>query len=375
MNCLLCHNGRGHLDTLSLWGSNFTRAQAWAMSSFLAHTNLQDPLTDPTNTASPRLWYINDAAYKTDYALNTTTGNRPPRQPIGTTKTVAPVYPFTGNGPNSGEGYRQSLARQVTSDMQFARAAVNYVWAAYFGMGIVDPPDQFDPARLDPLNPPPAPWTLQPSNPDLLNALAEDFVASNYNIQHLMRLITTSNTYQLSANYDPNTWNPNWQPLFARKLVRRLWGEEVADSISISSNVPNTFKTGTLTFSYAMQYPETAVEPAPFMQSFLPGNRDDQPRRPDGAIQQALVLMNDTQVMGKLVSTGTGATQSLLGQALAISDNTALTKLLYINILSRYPTAAELQTANTLLASGTRTQKAQELMWTLYNKVDFMFNY
>ena len=85
--------------------------------------------------------------------------------------------------------------------------------------------------------------------------------------------------------------------------------------------------------------------------------------------------MNDTQVMGKLVSTGTGATQSLLGQALAISDNTALTKLLYINILSRYPTAAELQTANTLLASGTRTQKAQELMWTLYNKVDFMFNY
>ena len=128
-------------------------------------------------------------------------------------------------------------------------------------MGIVDPPDQFDPARLDPLNPPPAPWTLQPSNPDLLNALAEDFVASNYNIQHLMRLITTSHTYQLSANYDPNTWNPNWQPLFARKLVRRLWGEEVADSISISSNVPNTFKTGTLTFSYAMQYPETAVEP------------------------------------------------------------------------------------------------------------------
>ena len=122
MNCLLCHNGRGHLDTLSLWGSNFTRAQAWAMSSFLAHTNLQDPLTDPTNTASPRLWYINDAAYKTDYALNTTTGNRPPRQPIGTTKTVAPVYPLTGNGPNSGEGYRQSLARQVTSDMQFARA-------------------------------------------------------------------------------------------------------------------------------------------------------------------------------------------------------------------------------------------------------------
>ena len=133
------------------------------------------------------------------------------------------------------------MARLVTSDFQFARAAVNYVWAAFFGMGIVDPPDQFDPARLDPNNPPPAPWTLQPSNPDLLNALAEDFIANKYDMKHLMRLIANSNTYQLESQYDPTTWNPNWQPLFARKLVRRLWGEEVADSISLSSNVPNTF--------------------------------------------------------------------------------------------------------------------------------------
>ena len=102
LNCLLCHNGRGHLDTLSLWGANTTRMQAWGMSSFLAHTNLQDPLSDTTNTSSPRLWYVNDAAYKTNYALNTTTGNRPPRQPVGTTTTIAPNYVFTGQAPNSG---------------------------------------------------------------------------------------------------------------------------------------------------------------------------------------------------------------------------------------------------------------------------------
>jgi hypothetical protein len=376
MNCLLCHDGRGHLDTLSLWASTFTRFEAWGFSGFMAHTTLA---TATDSATGQPLWWVNDSGAKGNYALNTTSGNRPPRQPANGQSTIAPVYPFTGTGPNTGEGYRQGMARLVTSDFQFARASVNYLWAYFFGMGLVDPPDQFDPARLDPANPPPAPWTLQPSNPDLLNALATDFIASNYDLKHVMRLIANSATYQLESQYDPTTWNPNWQPLFARKLVRRLWSEEAADAIALSSNIPVTYKTGTLTFNWAMQYPETAVEPSPFMQAFLPGNRDDQPRRPDGAIQQALVLMNDSTVMNKLVTSAAGAASpSLLTSALAQTKNQDLVNLLYINILSRFPTAAENTTAAALLGTATgttRTQKAQELMWTLYNKVDFMFNY
>jgi hypothetical protein len=115
------------------------------------------------------------------------------------------------------------------------------------------------------------------------------------------------------------------------------------------------------------------------MQAFLPGNRDDQPRRPDGAIQQALVLMNDSTVMNKLVTSAAGAaSESLLSSALSLTRNQDLVNMLYINILSRFPTTAENTTAATLLGTATgttRTQKAQELMWTLYNKVDFMFNY
>jgi len=69
---------------------------------------------------------------------------------------VPPQYIFNGNPPQSGQTYRAGLATDVTSDFQFARAAVNYLWAEFFGMGIVDPPDTFDLARLDPNNPPPA---------------------------------------------------------------------------------------------------------------------------------------------------------------------------------------------------------------------------
>jgi hypothetical protein len=376
MNCLLCHNGRGHLDSISLWAGNFTRLQAWGMSSFYSHVALRSPAVDATVKNGANYWYADDAGFKTDYALNTTTGNRPARQPVGTTKTVAPVYPFSGQGASSGLNYRQSLATHVVADRQFARAAVNYMWAYFFGMGIVDPPDQFDPARLDPNNPPPAPWTLQPSNPALLEALTSDFIASGYSTKHLMRLIVNSQAYQLSSDYDPAVWNINWQPLFARKLVRRLWGEEIADSISLSANIPNKFTfDNAIVSQWAMQYPEPAKETSALLAAFLPGNRDDQPRKQDGAIQQALGLMNDSQVMNKLVSTGVGSAQSLLSLATATKDNAGAANLLYINILSRYPTSAELASSNTFLSTGNRTQKMQELMWTLYNKVDFIFNY
>jgi Protein of unknown function (DUF1553) len=264
----------------------------------------------------------------------------------------------------------------VVADRQFARAAVNYMWAYFFGMGIVDPPDQFDPARLDPDNPPPAPWTLQPSNPELLEALTSDFIASKYDTKHLMRLIVNSQAYQLSSDYDPAAWDVAWQPLFARKLVRRLWSEEVADSISLSANIPNNFKFDNGTTSpWAMQYPEPAKETSALLAAFLPGDRDLEPRKQDGAIQQALALMNDGTVMNKLNVTGTGSAQSLLSLADATSNNAGATNLLFLNILSRYPTVDELASANTFLSSGSRTQKMQELMWTLYNKVDFMFNY
>src|SRR5581483_11130456 len=111
---------------------------------------------------------------------------------------VPPQYIFNGDTPKAGESYRAALARNVTGDFQFARAAVNYLWAQFFGRGIVDPPDTFDPLRLDPNNPPPDPWTLQPSNPALLNSLAQHFIDSGYNLKAVMREIANSDTYQLS---------------------------------------------------------------------------------------------------------------------------------------------------------------------------------
>lgn len=392
-NCLLCHNGRGHLDALSLWGSQTLRQQAWGLSAFLSRTEITRTEITPgvTNPAYFSL-NTNTTRYKTDYPLNTTTGNRPARQPytsIDTGKTIsnsAPVYLFTGETPKPGEDYRVALGRIMTSDFQFARASVNYMWEAFFGIGLVNPSNQFDPDRLDPDNPPSGcadgtPCTLQPSNPQLLNALAQYFIDNKYDIKSLQRLIANSRAYQLSSSYD-GTWNLQWTTLFARKSVRRLWAEEVHDAISKTSQLMPTYKTTAWgPVNWAMQLPEPQATPdgvngpvARFLDSFLRGDRDTEPRRSDGAITQALNLLNDPFV---LTRTRAATANGLLAKEVAsTTDNTALTNVLFLNALSRYPNSIELSTAlKNVQSASSRTAGFEDLYWSLYNKVDFFFNY
>ena len=395
LNCLLCHNGRGHLDSLNLWGKNTTRYQAWQMAAFEAHTPVGSNVRpNPANNNS-YYWTLADSM-KTDYVLGSTSGNRPSRTGYSNS-TVPPVYLFSGNGPQNGENYRAAFGREVTADIQFSRAAVNYLWKEFFGRGIVEPANQFDPARLDPDHPPTdpwpqdpsQPWPLQPSNAAMLNALAQNFATGGFDLKALMRLIANSDAYQLSARYNGD-WNPQWEPLFARKLVRRLWAEEMHDSIAISSGVqpaykvylgqdPNDVPGGTVTFNWAMQLPETnsrflgGVTANIFMDAFLRGNRDDIPRREEGSLSQALNLMNDPYVMTR-VRTATAGPTSLVNRSLTSTDE-QLVNNLFISVLSRYPNDQEKSLALSSLKIGDRKQKAENLLWSLYNKVDFIFNY
>jgi Protein of unknown function (DUF1549)/Protein of unknown function (DUF1553) len=394
VNCLLCHNGRGHLDSLSLWGSGTTRVQAWGLSAFMAHTWTRrlvlPPNPDGAGPANYNYWSLDQ--YKTDYALNTTTGNRPARQPVGTLRAVTPAYVFTGDKPGGGEDYRVALARLITGDFQFARAAVNYVWAQFFGAGIVDPPDQFDPARLDPDNPPPDPWTLQPTNPRLLNALAQSFIDSGYDLKALIRLIANSDTYQLASEYN-GAWEPAWDKYFGRKFVRRLWAEEVHDSVVTAINTLPTYTVpgfsndsavyganspGFGKISFAMQAPDVVNMPdggavSQFLDTFLRGNRDDQLRKGEGSILQTLGLMNDNFIESR-IHAGT----PYLAKLLTASDD-ALIDTMFLDVLSRHPSADELAIARAQMAAGAtaaqRKANAEDLLWTLFNKVDFVFNY
>lgn len=98
----------------------------------------------------------------------------------------------------------------------FARAFVNRVWSAYFGVGIIEPPDDLSLA-----NP--------PSNGPLLDYLALEFITHNYDIKWLHREIANSRTYQLS--WKPNPTNRLDQRNFSHALPRRLPAEVTYDAI------------------------------------------------------------------------------------------------------------------------------------------------
>jgi hypothetical protein len=289
-----------------------------------------------------------------------------------------PRYIYSGRSVAATEDFRRVLAQELTADIQFARATVNYLWAHFFGAGIVDPPDAFDLDRLDPRNPPPTPWTVQPSHPELLDELARSFANNGFDLKKLMREIANSQAYQLSSRYE-GTWDVSYARYFARHMVRRLHSEELADAIVQSSGVPNnmTIANYPAPLQWTMQLPDTILPGggvSTFLNAFLRGDRDENPRRGDLAATQALTLMNDNFVISR-VRNSTAAAGRFGPLVSSGASNAQVVTTIYLNVLSRQPTAEELAAGLQLFQTGTRATRAQDLVWTLYNKVDFIFNY
>src|SRR6185503_17250422 len=103
-DCLLCHDGRGHLDALNVWGASTRRMQAWEMSAFFSRTRFP---RSPTQTEGGQLfyWTVSDAPAG-DYRLNTNSGNRTARTPVGDVNFIRPRYIFSSTQA-SGSNYRE----------------------------------------------------------------------------------------------------------------------------------------------------------------------------------------------------------------------------------------------------------------------------
>jgi hypothetical protein len=380
VDCLLCHDGARHLDAVNLWGTLHTRADMWGLAAFFAQTDMkrevvtQDPVT---------VKFVVSDLRAGEYVLNTKTGNRTARQPMTNgVNTVAPRYPFAAE--TAGKNRRQTLASAVTGDPQFARAAVNYIWEKLMVEPLVSPSNGFDLARLDPANPPPAPWTLQPSNPELLEALAQWFRRNNTDLRQLIALIAKSNAYQLSSSY-PDQWLPSNVPYYARKFARRLDAEEIHDAVVKATGIVPRYPldyAGAIyplpPANWAMQLPDTReprsnAQTAQFLNAFGRGDRDLSLRNFGGSILQGLNMMNSNFVMSRVHADNDGSNvQRLLGMT---GDAAVIIEELYLATLSRYPSASEMLAASNIIGQTGVRRGAELLQWALLNKLEFLFSY
>jgi len=366
--CISCHGGKGFLEKVSLDLTSKKRSDFWGMAAFFGKTRVR-VITYQDRYAITEDGTGYDAKGWSQVRLQRDGGE------------VQPTFILTGEKADLSKPLRPQFARMLTGHPQFARATVNLIWKQFFGLGIVDPVDSFDMARQDPKAALPAPWTCQPTNNDLLNALAADFVSHHFSLKHLMRTIARSSAYQLSSGFE-GEWKESYTPYFARHYVRQLTAEQIHDAISQATQVFGNYKRKDYVYDNTITpvrfWTEAASpedinngEAKNFLRTFGQANREQFDRQPGGSILQAMTLMNNPFVTRRV----TAANGSLVEQLVKSAKNSAeIVDELYLATLSRYPAPQEKELAVSWIDKD-RKQGAEDLHWSLLNKLDFVFNY
>ena len=373
LSCVSCHDGANHLEKINLFLASRKREELWKTAAFFGGTRVLRRVEVATTQDE---YSIDDDGPGYDAGARTVV--RVPRNGKG---KLDPSFILNGATPAPGRPLRSEFARILTSHPQFARSTVNMFWAEMFGVGIVDPPHEFDLLRQDPKNPPPAPWTLQPSHPELLDALADDFRAHNYDLRHLFRTIAKSSAYQLSSRF-PGEWKDSYAKFFARRFVRRLTAEQIHDSLVFATNlhtrIPIRNTNLNVTYATELRSPEDLKQNFPgakdlyfFLDSFGQTNREYSERTNDGDVTQAVLLLNSPFVLEQVRAKPGSYLATLAANGAAAESR--INKL-FQRFLLRPPTADERRLAVQVVSSGD-IKSYEDLQWLLVNKVEFLFNY
>jgi hypothetical protein len=153
-----------------------------------------------------------------------------PRDPVGpdtpaifSEQVGAPKLDDAVRNGAGASGRRLSLARWIANPRHplTARVMVNRIWQRHFGIGIVPTPDDFGKTGIE------------PSNPELLDFLAQEFIRSGWSIHHMHRLIMSTQVYAMAShgeNEIGTTTDPDVRWVW-RQQMRRMDAEAIRDSM------------------------------------------------------------------------------------------------------------------------------------------------
>ena len=364
LECISCHDGASHLEGINLWLSRRKRDEFWRHASFFGGIRIR------RGFGIGNEFPVEEGPHR--YDLEYPSVKRVTRYPADT----APAFLLTGESAKPGEQLRRAYARILTSNRQFARATVNLIWAELMGVGIVDPPLDFDLDRQDPENSPPEPWTVQPTHPEFLEALADDFVTSNYDLRRLIKTIVKSSAYQLSSQFR-GEWKPEYARYFARHYARRLPAEQLYDAIAEATGVYEEIKVaGTdQTVKYIVQARcplDLSEEVKDLLVTLGLSNRDLAEKTLAGSMVHASIFLN-SKLIKKRVEADKGRLRQLL-EANPVKGNEEIVEELFLATLGRFPTDAEKGIGITQIEQ-YRGTGAEDLLWSLLNKPEFFFNH
>lgn len=250
-------------------------------------------------------------------------------------------------------GARQTLADWMTAKDNpfFARAIANRMWAHFFGVGIVEPVDDMTDDNA-------------PSHPEVLDLLAKEFAAHDFDLKFLIRAITLTRAYQLSSVAEGKPADPR---LFARMAVKGLTAEQLFESLSVATGLRDNVPLQQRIYSFGTPRQQ-------FMERF-----GDQEKRTEyhTSIPQALTMMNN-----QLINTATNPDQGeVLG---AISASPFMTRegkieALFLAALSRKPKPDEAKKFAAYVERGGATENEKkalaDVFWALLNSTEFKFNH
>lgn len=390
-SCISCHDGAAHLEPLNEWLSERTREEFYRQSAFFGNARLITSWDDRSKNVVVDL-LVDDLAkgYDTgdDAPYHTLSEGRFPRLEG---LAYEPAFLLTGETPQAGENPRDALARLLTGHPQFARATVNLVWGKLMTVAFVEPYNSFDLARLgrlavgeeDPL-------PSRPVNPELMEALAEDFAANDFSFWRLVKTIMKSEAYGLSPHLPaerrgagPGEWKDEWAGYYPRRYVRVLTGPELVDSLTRATAVPTEFAFSGITVERVKELTTPSdlggrrgrgegAEVDALLQSFFQSNRmTPAPVGNRGSILQALLMMQSGVVNRRVSGEAGGRVAELTASERGAGD---IVDELFLATLGRFPTPAESELGAERIAAD-RTAGTEDLQWALLNSPEFLLNH
>ncbi|OWK47102.1 hypothetical protein FRUB_00801 [Fimbriiglobus ruber] len=324
LECALCHD-----HPFDKW----TQKQAWETAAFFAGVAPLEPEIKPASgLVNRRELKINDTAS------------------IASSRFLDGVSPNWAVDSDPRKALAAWLVRK--DNPYFARVMANRVWASLFGVGLVDPVDDWGPHNV-------------PSHPQLLDDLAAAYSASGFDPKTLIRAIVLSDAYQRTSHLThPTQSDPR---RFARMNVKGLSAEQLFDSLALATGHRDPAPaTADLAFGWPARSPRGL-----FIAKFGGGaGRTDM----QVSILQALSLMN-----GDWLADQTNPTKGAAVKAIAsvpFLDDAGRVEVLFLSTLSRRPTKTEADRYLPFLTGADDKARAtSDILWVLVNSHEFLVNH